>query len=261
MLMLSVLLCGLTAADAQVSQGNQQSTNANKAVASTTTSKATAAKKTPKKKADNDSKPKPKAKPKANVAIINLSTGRTSLNVRQWPSIGDPNAKYVFVEMFDYTCPHCRNTHKAIHGAMEKYGKDLAIICLPVPLDGKCNQMVRVTNAKHAEACEVARIAIAVWRCKPSSFQKFHEWLFASPNARTAAAARAEGEKLVGKEKLTAELGKPYAKQYIASHVNIYRRAGAGQVPKLMFPRSNIKGEISSPTTLINLIQTQFAKR
>ncbi len=262
MFMLSVLLCGLTAVDAQTATTSQtQSTTKNSAVAKTSANANPAAStKTTKKKAtDNDSKAK--AKPKANLAVINLAKGRTSLNVRHWPAIGNPNAKYVFVEMFDYTCPHCRNTHKAIHGAMDKYGDDLAIICLPVPLDGKCNNRFPINNGKHAEACEVARIAIGVWRCKPSKFQKFHEWMFPSPVARTAAAARIEGEKLVGKEKLSAELAKPFASQYIASHVKLYQGAGSGAVPKLLFPRKNVKGEISSSTTLINMIAEQFPKR
>ena len=255
MFMLTVLLCGLTAVDAQVATTNQTGTQA----VAKTTAKKTNNKATTKTAKEDDSKAK--AKPKANLATINLAKGRTSLNVRHWPAIGNPNAKYVFVEMFDYTCPHCRNTHKAIHGAMEKYGDDLAIICLPVPLDGKCNNRFPINNGKHHEACEVARIAIGVWRCKPSKFQQFHEWMFASPVARTAVAARAEGEKLVGKEKLTAELGKPYASQYIASHVKLYQGAGSGAVPKLMFPRKNVKGEVSSSTTLINMIAEQFPKR
>ncbi|MFK7820025.1 MAG: DsbA family protein [Planctomycetaceae bacterium] len=253
MLMLTALLCGIPFVD-DVPQETKQDKVVQKdqQAASTSTSLT-----------KTEAKPKVVKKvKKANMATINLVKGPTRLNVRHWPSIGNPDAKYVFVEMFDYTCPHCRETHKAVDGAIKKFGKDLAIICLPVPLDGKCNSMVQVTNAKHAEACEVSRIAIAVWRCKPSSFHKFHDWMFAAPNARTAMAARTFGEQLIGKERLTAELGKPYASQYIASHVKLYKGAGAGQVPKLMFPRSNVKGKIASANTLIQMIEQQFpAKR
>ena len=69
-----------------------------------------------------------------------------------------------FVEMFDYTCPHCRATHKAIHGAMERFGDDLAIVALPVPLNRACNSAVTSNHSKHAEACKIAKIAVALWR-------------------------------------------------------------------------------------------------
>ena len=250
MLMLTALLCGLPIVE-DIPQTSDQKTEVVKDQKPVADSTSLA-------KADARKKPAPKPVKKPNMAVINLTSGPTRLNVRHWPSIGNPDAKYVFVEMFDYTCPHCRETHSAIDGAMKTFGKDLAVICLPVPLDGKCNNVFRVNNGKHAEACEVARIAIGVWRCKPSDFHKFHDWMFAAPVARTPAAARAFGEQLVGKEKLTAELNQKYANQYIASHVKLYKGAGAGAVPKLMFPRSNVKGKIASANTLIDMIKRQF---
>lgn len=197
----------------------------------------------------------------ANMASISLAGRKTNLNVRHWPSIGNPRAKYVFVEMFDYTCPHCKNTHKAIEGAIKKYGDDLAIVVLPVPLNASCNSSVQYTNAKHMEACEVARIAISVWRCKPSSFHKFHDWMFASPNPRTAYDAKKFGGTLVGADKLQAEMAKPYASQYIARHVQLYQQSGAGAVPKLMFPAATLVGEVTSSQTLVDLIARQFPNK
>ncbi len=203
-------------------------------------------------KQDKQQKPAPKPTPKR---IVSISGGRTRLNSRHWPLLGKPDAKYIFVEMFDYTCPHCRNTHRAVSGAFNTLKDDMAILALPVPLSSACNGSVRVTNAKHIEACELAKIAIAVWRCNPSKFHTFHDWMFESPVARTAFQARRHGEKLVGKAKLDKELSMPYASQYIAKHVEFYQRAGSGSVPKLLFPRSTINGEVTSPTTLVSLIR------
>lgn len=202
--------------------------------------------------------PKPAPKPKR---IVSISGGRTRLNSRHWPLLGKPDAKYIFVEMFDYTCPHCKNTHKAVSGAFKALKDDLAILALPVPLSAACNSSVRVTNAKHAEACEIARIAVGVWRCNPAKFHEFHDWMFEAPIARTAFEARRKGEQMVGKPKLDKELARPYASQYLAKHVQLYQRAGAGTVPKLLFPRSTINGEIVSPNTLINIIQQQLGSQ
>ena len=238
----------------------QQNTGAKPAVENKSTQQTSSS--TPAKKAapEKTTVMKPAPKP-ANMATINLANGvRKQLNVKHWPSIGNPEAKYVFVEMFDYTCPHCKNTHKSVEGAFKKYGKDLAVIVLPVPLDNKCNGAVRAANPKHAESCEVSRMAISVWRCKPSSFHQFHDWMFAAPGARTAFEARQFGEQLVGAEKLRAEMAKPYASQYIQSHVSLYMKAGASQVPKLMFPRRTMSGEVPTQT-LVNTIAQQFADK
>ncbi len=58
------------------------------------------------------------------------------------------DAPYIFVELFDYTCPHCRATQRAIKGAREALKDDLAVIVLPVPLSRQCNDTV--TN-EHAD--------------------------------------------------------------------------------------------------------------
>lgn len=250
MFMLIMLFSGLTLCQTQPAQ--VQDTNAVKKKPAEEKSDQTPKGEEKKQATKTSSKPtvvKKKVKEVANMASINLSSGRTNLNVKHWPSIGNPKAKYVFVEMFDYTCSHCKNTHRAIDGAIKKYKDDLAIVVLPVP----------VTN--NAAAGEVARIAVAVWRCKPSTFHKFHDWMFASPVARTAFEARQFGEKLVGADKLRAEMAKPYAGQYVSRHKQLYQRAGAGQVPKLMFPRATMVGEVSSPTTLVNMIERQLGPR
>ncbi|HUP78685.1 MAG TPA: vitamin K epoxide reductase family protein, partial [Pirellula sp.] len=65
------------------------------------------------------------------------------LETNAWPLLGKSDAELVFVELFDYTCEHCQRTHKAIEGARQKFGDRLAIIALPVPMDGKCNPSVK----------------------------------------------------------------------------------------------------------------------
>lgn len=189
--------------------------------------------------------------------LVSVSGNRFRLDSRQWPLLGSPDARYIFVEMFDYTCPHCRNTHRAVHGAMQKYGDDLAIIALPVPLERSCNDTVTRSSPAHANACEFARLSIAVWRVQPSMFQVFHEWLF--EGTRSASAARSKAEELVGKSALDAELARPYAGEYISKHVELYKRVGRGSVPKLMFPRSTMTGEVSSVQTLCSTIERELA--
>ncbi len=184
--------------------------------------------------------------------LVGVKGNRFVLDVRQWPLLGKPDAKYVFVEMFDYTCPHCRRTHQAIRGAFERLGDDLAVIALPVPLDRKCNSAVRSGGGAHRHSCEISRIAVAVWRIDPEKFHRLHDWIF--ERSRTADATRRQAERLVGADVLKEELNRGVADQYIARHVELYRRVGAGKVPKLMFPKTSLVGEISSAEVLTRRI-------
>jgi protein-disulfide isomerase len=185
--------------------------------------------------------------------LITVAGNRVTLDVKQWPLLGHADAQYVFVEMFDYTCPHCRNTHHAIKGAFENYGDKLAILALPVPLERACND---AASGGHPGACELAKISIAVWRVSPEKFHEFHDWMFET--TRSAASARAQAEKLVGAEKFKKEYGSKIPSEYVKRHVDLYKKVGQGSVPKLLFPKSTINGEINSKSTMVSTIEREL---
>ena len=114
----------------------------------------------------------------ANRRIVAIQGGAIKLDVSQWPLVGSNDAKYVLVAMFDYCCPPCRKTYMTVTRARENLGDQLAVICLPVPLNSTCNPSVRVTNPNFEESCELAKLAVAVWRVDPTRFASLHDWLF-----------------------------------------------------------------------------------
>lgn len=197
------------------------------------------------------------AAPVKKERLVTVAGRRFSLNTRHWPLLGDPDAKYVFVEMFDYTCPHCRNTHHAIEGAFTKFGDQLAVIALPVPLERSCNPSAKGNG--HVGACDQATLAVAVWRCDRNKFREFHHWMFAAQ--RSTSQAQAKAEQLVGKDRLKKELALGHARQYVSKHVELYKRVGSGAVPKLMFPKSTMTGQVSSAATLVSTIQRELAAK
>ena len=186
--------------------------------------------------------------------LITVAGNRITLDVKQWPLLGHADAQYVFVEMFDYTCPHCRNTHHAIKGAFENYGDKLAILALPVPLERACNDAA--SGGGHAGSCDLAKISIAVWRVSPEKFHEFHDWMFET--TRSATSARAQAEKLVGAEKFRKEYGSKIPSEYVKRHVDLYKKVGQGSVPKLLFPKSTINGEINSKSTMVSTIEREL---
>jgi protein-disulfide isomerase len=172
--------------------------------------------------------------------------GDTKLDVRQWPLIGSPDAKYVIVEMFDYTCPHCRDLHHELDAVLKNYGDDLAVITLQVPLNVTCNNQVGTTEPQHRDACEIANLAVSVWRLEPKKYHEYHDWLFKPTQARTSADARKRAIEIVGEERLNKILATGVPQKFIASHVKLYTKAGAGSIPKILFPNITLVGNVGS---------------
>lgn len=190
--------------------------------------------------------------------LVGISGGSIKLNVAHWPLSGNADAEKIFIEMFDYTCPHCRENFKTIQAAKEQMGEDkIATMVLCVPMNSNCNGTIRVNHAKHAEACELAKLAVAVWRVDPEQFQVFHEWMFEGDQAPTAAAARAKAIELVDEDSLTAELEGDVVQQYISKQVQLYQNIGGGTVPKMLFSGTTVVGKVTSADLLIQIIDKQ----
>lgn len=205
--------------------------------------------------ANQEQKAEPAPAERKLVSILN----GVQLDARQWPLLGNAEADYVIVEMLDYTCGHCQNTHAAIHGAMQAYGDRLAVIVLAVPMDTKCNQHVNSTAPQHREACEIAKLAIGVWHVAPERFTEFHNWLMESKPNYTRALAHAES--LVDRGKLQAELQSSVPAAFVKANVDLYKRASAGAIPKILFPRTSAIGEMRSKESLISLIEKELVQK
>ena len=187
-------------------------------------------------------------KPRAAVILNSIK-----LETNGWPLLGKPDAELVFVELFDYTCEHCQRTHKAIEGARQKFGDRLAIIVLPVPLDAKCNPNVKTSDPKHADSCDLAKLAVAVWYVERDKFAEFHHYLFEKkPNY---ASALTKAKEMVDNEKLAAAMNGSIPSEYVAKHIALYMKAGAGNIPKLMFPKTSAVGAIESTEVVVGLIE------
>ena len=196
--------------------------------------------------------------PKPARRLVAINGGTIKLDVAQWPLAGSTSAKYIFVEMFDYSCPNCRHTHAAVKSAKESLAGDMAVVVLPVPLNTACNSTIQVTGPKFTESCEISKLAVAVWRVDPTKFTDFHNWMFADEEPPTYAAAKAHAETLVDAEKLNKEIASEVPAQYIVKTVELYKRSGSGNVPKLIFPTTSVVGEFTSAKGLVELIKQQI---
>lgn len=189
----------------------------------------------------NSAKPAPVAGPPMVEVSLGGSRQPVQLDVNSWPLLGSSNATRVFVELLDYTCPHCRANHVAITNSMKTLGPGYAMIALPVPLNSFCNS---ATQSRASGACELSELAVAVWRCNSAVFPQYHDWLMKT--ARDPATAKAHAESLVGKTALDVELQSGKSAKYVQKHVDLYRMAGAGVLPKLLLSDRVVEGRVGA---------------
>jgi hypothetical protein len=194
-------------------------------------------------------------RPQRPVALLG---GKARMDVYGRPILGSPDAAHVLVKLFDYTCPHCRRMHKHIKVAQQRYGDQLAVVMLPVPLNANCNRVISRTAPIHRYSCQISRYALAVWRRNPDAFAAYHDWLFEPVQARSASEARAKAAELIGDATLNAELASGVLDVYLKQHVGLYDRAQRGQIPKLLSTNFTITGETNSADSLCRLLEERL---
>ncbi|QDS99847.1 vitamin K epoxide reductase family protein [Adhaeretor mobilis] len=145
------------------------------------------------------------ALPAATERMMSFKGLRELLDVRDMPIMGDPEAKYVVVEMLDYTCKHCRHLHALVHASQERYGKDLAYVIYHTPLSKKCNRYSKKSTVTTANSCEYAYLAIGVWKLAPEKFSEFHEWLMKGDKPPSIRDARRKALALAGNDLLNSD--------------------------------------------------------
>jgi uncharacterized membrane protein len=189
---------------------------------------------------------------------IALMGGKASVDAHELPILGSPDAESVLVELFDYTCPHCRELHRLMQQARERYQNRLAVVLLPNPMNTRCNQYVKVDQQKHKEACDYARLALAVWYAKPAAFETFHDRLMETSDVPAVEQARKAAESLITPAELERALANEAIDRQISANGLIYHLAGHGEIPKLMNERYIIAGHPKDAEAFFQLLEKRF---
>jgi uncharacterized membrane protein len=179
------------------------------------------------------------------------------------PLLGSPDAKYFLVKYFDYTCQSCRTMEEDLTALMQTYPGQVAVIVLPTPLNRACNPYLNSKIHDHENACELARLGLAVWRAQPESFEDAHEILFQRP-PHSEVSARAELQEIIAAEKLEAALKDPWIENVIKSNLEDYRALSSKRIemPKLMIRGNKTMHGLSSSTEkFLKMIAKEFQLR
>jgi uncharacterized membrane protein len=159
--------------------------------------------------------------------------GKLTVDMYSEAVIGSREAPYVVLELIDYTCPHCRQMHDNMKRAMRRYGDELAVVVMPVPLELECNRRLPKTDPMHRGSCRLARLAISVAQLRPSVFADFQNFLMRDEkNPPQYGTALIRGFSLVNRDKLRDVLNSKEIENRIQNYVNLYANLSARQKTK-----------------------------
>jgi uncharacterized membrane protein len=170
--------------------------------------------------------------------LLSLYNNRFNLRLGDLPMIGSPDATNVIVSLFDYTCPHCRDMHWILVETQHRFSNEVAIVSLPMPMCNKCNPLIPASFSSNPDACEFARLGLAVWRAKPEVHRQYDDWFFGADPNLSVADARKFAVQLVGEEKLTNALSDSWLNQQILTDCQIHfanwQATGRPSMPQLI---------------------------
>jgi hypothetical protein len=122
-----------------------------------------------------------------------------------------------------------------------KFPDSLCVILLPVPLERSCNRSMPDGEADHAGACEIARLALAVWKHRPDEFPALHRWLM--EKERIPPQVRVRAADVLTKNQIEDAAEDPWIHQLLAANVAdwVYfsARQGSG-LPKVVGPSRKV---------------------
>jgi uncharacterized membrane protein len=194
----------------------------------------------------------------ANGRSVSFHGGKINLNLGDWPLVGSADAPDVLAKLVDYTCEDCRYLHRLLKQVRRDRSKT-AVLSVPVPMDFACNPDAWPTDPRHANACQYARCALAVWLVSPAHFEEFDEWLFQGVSAPPIIATKARAAQLVGAGEFAMAWSAPEVDAVLRDAMKVYRAAGGGLLPKLLLPRAVLFGRVPTAEELGKILDEQLA--
>jgi hypothetical protein len=195
-------------------------------------------------------------------AAITLLGGQLQLVPSLEPRLGDPMAEHTIYLLFDYCCPHCRRVHGYLTEAIEEYPSQISLVCLPTPRDSDCNSQITETEPRFEHACELAQLALAVWRVDPTAFAEFDRWLFEPSLPPAPEAAWERAGQLVSPTSLRQEHADPEVANGIRRNVDAFNHSKVAYLPVIMSPgMDTIVGRPESRDALFHVLETELLSR
>lgn len=175
---------------------------------------------------------------------VSMAGGQLQVKVGEYPTLGNVDAQRTVIMIFDYTCPACRRFHPSLDAALVGHESTASVVLMPVPLDSQCNPGVRETAYMHLNACQFAKMGLAVWNSKPSAYAAFDKFMFTGEFPPSLEEARKMADHLVGKETMDAAMASQQYDDLLHYSVDLFSYAVFTRkvLPTLITPEQVIEG-------------------
>ena len=184
------------------------------------------------------------------------------LDLSHLPVMGDRRAKHLMGLLFDYTCHDCRKQHSWIRRTIDIYDGELACVLMPMPLDAKCNPVVEETYRDHIDACEYAKICLAIHFVAPEKYNAFDRWLFEEHEVKKdLSEVRKYAENLVGGKALDVALGSEELRKQLDLNIRVYdlsSQKGNSGIPQVIIKNEVHYGPASSEHASHDYLRESF---
>ena len=190
--------------------------------------------------------------------LLSLYSGQFQIDLGTVPMIGLPDAPHIIVYLFDYGCPHCRTLHGILKNTQLQLSNRLGVVCLPMPMSTNCNKLIPAKFNTHSNACDYARLGLAVWLAKPEAKRQFDDWLFTPEHPVLVTEAKSYAIGLVGAERLEVALSDPSIANQIQIDCQIHfanwQATGRPTMPQLILGKAISLGPLISVEHLLALL-------
>ena len=120
----------------------------------------------------------------------------------------------------------------------------LSCIMIPMPLDSKCNPLIKTTQKDHINACNYAKICLAVHQISPRKYEEFDTWLFSNHNfPKQLSKVREYAEKIVGEKILNETINSQSLLDQLATNIEVYNLNSKNGKTTIM-PQTIIKNRV-----------------
>jgi uncharacterized membrane protein len=190
---------------------------------------------------------------------VSLLNGRIRLSTNDWPIVGSADARHLIAILFDYTCPTCRVVHQMVNDLLDQDRRWLGVLILPVPQNPSCNPNVTRIHPGRGQACQFARLALAVWQSRPDRYEDFESYLFATEEVPLLGLAMQKASELTG-ARIDPHRPDDQFDQIIRRSVEVYKAAGVEKIPTLLLPNAFVAGQFPSVAELRAVLNGEFSK-
>ncbi|HKQ39247.1 MAG TPA: vitamin K epoxide reductase family protein [Verrucomicrobiae bacterium] len=188
--------------------------------------------------------------------------GHFQFDLNDVPLIGSPRNTNAIISLFDYTCHHCRIMHWHLMEAHRKLSNQLSIISLPNPLDSRCNPNVRQTPPPHQQACDYARLGLAVWRANRKAQHQFDDWIFDPEKPPPLDQAQQYAAGLVGSNQLARAMQDPWVEKTLHQAIALYTTNNVhlkmGNMPQLIVGTNILGGTFRDTAEMYKVLEKQL---